>query len=342
MDRFVPPFLGRRRGWILLCQLCLILGLGFLGTRDPAASPWSVALAALVVAFLSASQDIAIDAYRRDLLPDEELGLGSALAINGYRIGMLVAGAFAAALADRVPWRLVYLIMAAMLGVGVLATLLAPDPARQARPPASIKEAIVNPFRDYFQRPGALVILAFILLFKIGDSLASEMFNPFYLEMGFSKTTIGMVAKMFGFWAVIAGGLLGGVIMIRLGINRSLWVFGLLQAVSISSFSVLAHVGASIPALAAVVTFENLTSGMGTAAYVAFMASLCNLKYTATQYALLTSLMGVPRVLLGASAGYLAKHLGWEAYFVFCTLLAVPGILLLVRVAPWRRMPPAI
>jgi len=337
LDRYAPPFLGRRRGWILICQLGLVLALLFLATREPRTAPWLVAGAALLVAFFSATQDIAIDAWRRDLLPDRELGFGSALAVNGYRVGMLVAGALAATLADRIPWRSVYFVMAAAMAMCVPATILAPDPERPATPPASLKEAVFQPFVDYFRRPGALQILAFILLFKIGDSLASEMFNPFYLEIGFTKTTIGVVAKLFGFWATIAGGLAGGLLMFRLGINRSLWVFGLLQAVSTLCFSLLARMGGSVPGLAAVVAFENLASGMGTAAFVAFLASLCNLRYTATQYALLTSLMGVPRVILGASTGYLAKHLGWQGFFVFCTLVAVPGLLLLVRVAPWKR-----
>ncbi len=337
MDRYVPPFLGRRRGWILIWQMALILGIAALAFTRPASSPWAVAWAALLVAFFGASQDIAVDAYRRDILRDEELGLGSALAVNGYRVGMLVAGAFAATMADSVPWRSVYLFMAGGMGIGVAATLLAPNPEYDAPPPASLLKAVVQPFSEYFQRKGALEVLTFILLFKIGDSMASEMFNPFYLDMGFTKTSIGMVAKLFGFWAVILGGLAGGVILLRVGINRSLWVFGALQAVSTLGFSFLARAGDSLPVLAGVVAFENLASGMGTSAYVAFMASLCNRRFTATQYALLTSLMGVPRVILGAGTGFLAKKMGWEGFFVFCTLIAIPGMLLLFRVAPWTR-----
>lgn len=337
MDRYVPPFLGRRRGWILIWQLALIAGIAALATTRPAASPWSVAWIAFLVAFASASQDIAVDAYRRDLLRDEELGLGSALAINGYRLGMLVAGAMAATLADRIPWREVYLAMAGCMGIGVIATLLAPDPGGEVRPPASLLEAVVQPAVDFFRRRGALEILTFILLYKIGDSMASEMFNPFYLDMGFSKTAIGMVAKMFGFWAVILGGLAGGLILLKIGINRSLWVFGVLQAVSTLCFALLARAGDSLPALAAVVAFENLASGMGTSAFAAYMASLCNRRFTATQYALLTSFMGVPRVFLGATTGYLAERFGWEGFFLFCTLIALPGMLFLLRVAPWGR-----
>ncbi len=340
MDRYVPPFLGRRRGWILTCQAALILGLCALAMTDPARSPWWVALVAFLIAFFSASQDIAIDAYRRDLLEDEELGLGSSLAVNGYRVGMLVAGALAATLADQIPWRQVYLLMAGAMGMGVATTLLSPNPEKDAAPPETLLDAVAQPFLDYFQREGAWVILAFILLYKIGDSMASEMLNPFYLDIGFTKTEIGAVAKLFGFWATIAGGLAGGVLILKLGIYRALWVFGALQAVSTFFFAVLARTGDQIPALAAVVAFENLSGGMGTAAYVAYMASLCNRRFTATQYALLSSLMGVPRVIMGASTGYLAKHLGWESFFLVCTFLAIPGMLLLFRVAPWTRTAP--
>jgi PAT family beta-lactamase induction signal transducer AmpG len=337
MDRFVPPLLGRRRGWILMCQMALIAGLACLAVTNPAHSPWSVALVAFLVAFFSASQDIAIDAYRRDLLRDEELGLGSSLAVNGYRVAMLVAGAFAAILADHIPWKQVYFIMAWAMGICTLVTILSPDPEEDAAPPKTIVDAVVQPFVEFFQREGAWVILAFILLYKIGDSMASEMLNPFYLDIGFTKTEIGTVAKLFGFWATIIGGLAGGVLILKVGIHRALWVFGVLQAISTFFFALLARVGNQIPALAAVVGFENLSGGMGTAAYVAYMASLCNRRFTATQYALLTSLMGVPRVIMGATTGYLAKHLGWETFFLACTLLALPGMLLLFRVAPWNQ-----
>ena len=336
MDRFVPPFLGRRRGWILICQIALIVGLSCLAVTNPSTHPWSVALAAFFVAFFSASQDIAIDAYRRDLLRDEELGLGSSLAVNGYRIGMLVAGALAATLADQIPWKEVYFIMAGAMGIGIVTTFLSPDPEEDAAPPETILDAVVQPFVEYFRREGAWVILAFILLYKIGDSMASEMLNPFYLDIGFTKTEIGAVAKLFGFWATIIGGLGGGVLILRLGIHRSLWIFGFLQAFSTFFFVLLARAGNHLPGLAAVVGFENLSGGMGTAAYVAYMASLCNRRFTATQYALLTSLMGVPRVIIGSTTGYLAKHLGWETFFLGCTLIAIPGMLLLFRVAPWN------
>jgi len=199
-----------------------------------------------------------------------------------------------------------------------------------------VKEAVVDPLVEYFKRQGALWILAFILLYKMGDTMASAMTTPFYLDIGFSKTEIGAIVKLFGFWATIAGTLIGGVLMLRLGINRSLWIFGFLQAISTACFALLARIGHSVPALSGVIAFENLSSGMGTAAYIAFMASITNKRFTATQYALLTSLMGVPRVLASAPTGFLAKNLGWASFFIACTLIAIPGVLLLLKFAPWK------
>jgi PAT family beta-lactamase induction signal transducer AmpG len=343
MDRWVPPFLGRRRGWLIITQVALMAAIAGLGLADPLAHPALLAATAFLVAFFSASQDIVIDAYRREDLKDEELGLGSSLAVNGYRVGMLLASGGGLILADHIPFNQVYLIMAACQGVGLVTTLLAREPKVAERPPKSLKEAVVAPFVEYFTRNDlawGVGVLTLILLYKLGDTMASALTTPFYLDLGFSKTEIGAVVKLFGFWATVGGGLLGGVLMLRLGINRALWVFGVLQAVSTAGFAVLAKLGPSVPALAAVISFENVTGGMGTAAYVAFMASLTNKSFTATQYALLSSLMGIPRVLLSAPTGYMAKHLGWEWFFLFCTFIALPGLLLLIKYAPWGRGEP--
>ena len=240
-------------------------------------------------------------------------------------------------MADQIPFSAVYFIMAACMLPGILTTLLAPEPDAPYGAPATMKEAVTQPFLEYFRRSGAIWILAFVLLYKIGDTMASFMSTPFYLDMGFSKTEIGAVVKLFGFWATIAGGLLGGVLMLRLGINRSLWIFGVLQAVSTAGFAVLARIGYNVAALSGVIAFENLSGGMGTAAYAAFMASITHKKFTATQYALLTSLMGIPRVMVSASTGVLAKSFGWEWFFIACTLIAVPGMVLLLKFAPWNR-----
>jgi len=336
LDRFTLPFLGRRRGWLLVAQVALIFSISGLGFTDPADNPWMVAFIAFLVTFFSASQDIVVDAYRREDFPDEELGLASSLYINGYRIGMLLASGGGLIMADHIPFSYVYLIMALCMLPGLLTTLLAHEPKITHGTPETMWEAVVDPLTEYFSRQGALWILAFILFYKIGDTMASAMTTPFYLDIGFSKTEIGAVVKLFGFWATIAGALIGGVIMLRLGIKRSLWVFGFLQAISTACFAILAGIGPSVPALSGVIAFENLSSGMGTAAYAAFMASITNKKFTATQYALLTSLMGIPRVLASAPTGYLAKNLGWEGFFIACTLIAIPGMLLLLKFAPWN------
>jgi PAT family beta-lactamase induction signal transducer AmpG len=332
VDRFTLPFLGRRRGWMLVAQLALIVSIVGLGQSDPGNNPWMVAFAAFLVTFFSASQDIVVDAYRREDLSDEELGLGSSLYINGYRVGMLLASGGGLIMADYIPFSTVYLILAICMLPGVLTTLLTPEPENPAGKPKDMKEAIIDPLVEYFSRSGALWILTFILLYKVGDTMASAMTTPFYLDIGFSKSEIGAVVKLFGFWATIAGGLAGGVMMIRLGINRSLWVFGFLQAASTACFALLANAGYSIPLLSFVIAFENLSSGMGTAAYAAFMASITNKKFTATQYALLTSLMGVPRVLASAPTGFLAKNVGWEIFFYCLRTGGDPGNATLVEI----------
>ena len=336
-DRFTLPLFGRRRGWLLPLQLLLIAALVGLGLTDPAQTPWLVALAALMVTFFSASQDIVVDAYRREDLRDNELGLGSSLYVNGYRVGMLLAGSGGLILADHLSFDKVYLLMASSLLVGVATTLFCKEPALAKGQPRTFRDAVVLPFVDYFTRDRALLILLFILLYKIGDQMASTMTTPFYLHMGFSMTEIGTVAKLFGFWATISGGLIGGIILLQIGIIRSLWYFGILQAVSTLGFSVLALMGPTITGLTAVIAFENLSSGMGTAAYVGYMASLTNKKFTATQYALLSSFMGVPRVLASAPTGWMADMMGWPFFFLTCTLVAVPGLILLPLVAKQYR-----
>ncbi len=335
LDRYTLPFMGRRRGWLLVIQIALMLAIIGLGLTNPAESPWVVAGVAFLVTFFSASQDIVVDAYRREDLPDAELGTGSGFYVSGYRIGMLLAGSGGLILADVVSFRTVYLLMGLTMLVGVVTTLFAREPIAALGTPRTLKEAVIEPFVDYFRRPEALWILGFILLYKIGDSMASTMTTPFYLDLGFSKTEIGTVAKLFGFWATVVGGIAGGVLILRTGIYRALWFFGILQALSTAGFAVLAVIGPSLTGLAGVIAFENLSGGMGTAAYMAFMASLTNKRFTATQYALLSSLMGVPRVLASAPTGYVAESVGWEGFFIFCTLIAIPGLAILKRFSSW-------
>jgi PAT family beta-lactamase induction signal transducer AmpG len=340
LDRFIPPFLGRRRGWLLMSQIALMASIAGLGYSDPVKNPWMMIAAAILVAFFSATQDIVIDAYRREDLPDEELGLGSSMYIYGYRLGMLLASGGGMILADHISFQRVYLIMSLCLLPGVVTTFLTPEPSINVDLPRSMKEAMVNPLIDYFKRSGALWILSFILLYKIGDTMASAISTPFYLEIGFSKTEIGTVVKLFGTAATMIGALLGGLFLLKLGITRGLWVFGVLQALSTACFAILARIGYNISMLAGVIAFENLSSGMGTAAFVAFMASITNKKFTATQYALLTSLMGLPRALASSVTGFMAKKIGWEGFFIGCTLIAIPGLLLLLKFAPWSSRVP--
>ncbi len=334
-DRFTISFLGRRRGWLLIAQSALMLSIVLMGISNPRNSPMLLVIAALMVTFSSASQDIVVDAYRREDLKDEELGLGSALYVLGYRIGMLLSSGGGLIMADYLSFKMAYIIIAACMLPAVITTLLTPEPLVTDKP-GSLKDAVIAPLVEYFNRKGAIWMLLFILLYKIGDIMASNITTPFYMDIGFSLTEIGTVTKLLGFWAIIAGASIGGIIMLRLGINRSLWIFGVLQAVSTAGFAVLAQIGHSIPALAVVIGFENLSGGMGTAAFMAFMASITNKKFTATQYALLTSFMAFGRDILSAPTGFLVKTIGWYYFFITCALIAVPGMLLLLKFAPWN------
>ncbi|WNM60445.1 AmpG family muropeptide MFS transporter [Candidatus Nitrospira neomarina] len=331
MDRLVSSALGRRRGWMLGTQIALMLTIASLALTQPAIHLSTLAVLCVLVAFFSASQDIVLDAYRRECLSDEELGIGSSMFIYGYRLGMLTAGALALFLADQesLSWNAVYFIMGAMMSIGILTTWFAPEPTIPTPPPASWQEAITGPFLEFFSRPGALMMLLFILLYKVGDSMASEMLSPFMVDLGVSKTDYAMIVKVFGMIALMAGGLIGGLVVYRMGIVPSLFILGFLQMISTAGFVILAYTGNHLPTLTAVIAFETISSGLGQTAFVAFMASLTNKRFTATQYALLTSFMGIPRVFAGSTTGFLATWLGWEGFFLLCTLIALPGLFLI-------------
>ncbi len=329
LDRYSLSFLGRRKGWMALFQILIVTGIFGLSTINPSEDLGALAFWALLISFASASQDIVIDAYRREILPDEELGLGSSLYVNGYRLAMLASGAFALYLADQIPWGEVYKWLALMMLPTFFFTLIAPKEGTENVAPRDLKTAVIGPLVEFFTRPGALLMLSFIWLYKVGDSMASNMTTPFILDIGYSKTDIATVAKTFGMIATMSGGLIGGVLMLRMNMKWSLVLFGILQAVSTLGFSFLPHLPLAVSSLALVIAFENLASGMGTAAYSAYMASLTNKQFTATQYALLTALMGVPRVILSSPTGYMSKVMGWEMFFIFCTVIALPGLLLL-------------
>ena len=337
MDRFIPPFLGRRRGWMLVTQAALFLAVTAMAFSTPSAAPGLLAVLSLLVAFASASQDIVVDAWRTEVLAPEELGPGAGVHILGYRVAMLTSGAIALILADRIPWRIVYLLMAGSLAVGIGASLLAPEPEIPGKPPRTLSEAVIEPFLEFFARPGAIAILLFIVFYKLDVVMAMALNTPFLLELGFTKTDIGAVTKGLGMAATIAGTLAGGAVVARSGMKASLWIFGVLQSVSTLTFYALARLGHHYPMMVAAIGIENLCSGMGTAAYAAFLMSLCDKRFTATQYALLTGLMAVTRVFAGAPSGVLAKAYGWETYFLVCALAAVPGLLLLLRYDRWKR-----
>lgn len=349
-DRFSPigllPGYGRRRSWLLLTQAALLVSIPVFGSLDPKLDIWTIAYLATVVAFFSASQDVVIDAYRREILPDPELGLGNAIHVNAYKIAGLVPGSLSLILADHLPWNSVFLITALFMLPGLFMTLLVREPQLAKGVPRTLRQAVVEPFHEFLTRHGwryAALILAFLFFYKLGDSMAVALATPFYLDMGFSKTEIGLIAKNAGLWPSVIGGLLGGLWMIRLGINRALWVFGVLQMIAILGFAWLAELGpftapgaTELTALGIVIGIEAFGVGLGTTAFVAFIARTTHPLYTATQFALFTSLMAVPRTFANALTGYLVDWLGWTMFFIFCFVIAIPGMLLLFKVAPWN------
>jgi PAT family beta-lactamase induction signal transducer AmpG len=339
LDRFNIGFLGRRRGWMMIAQVGLIFAIAALGWFDPTQSMRNIILLVVAVAAFSASQDIVLDAYRRELLDDEELGTGNSMFVNAYRLSSLIPGSLALILSDLIPWNQVFMVTAAFMLVGVLTTLWVPEKSDDSAAPRSVKDAVIEPFREFFGRKGlrsALAVLAFILLYKLGDSMATALSTPFYLDLGFSRTEIGTIAKVATLWSAAAGTLIGGLVMLRLSINRALWLFGMVQIVSILGFAVLAEIGHDPLALFLVVSFEYMGVGMGSVALIAFMARQTSMGFTATQFALFSSLTAVPRTLASATTGYIIEAVGYTQFFLICTAVAVPGMLMLFWVAPWN------
>ncbi len=344
VDRYALPVFGRRRGWMLLTQLLLLASIPLFGALQPQLDLWTIAYLATAVAFFAATQDIVLDAYRRELLPDVELGLGNAIHVQAYRISSLVPGALALILADHFPWQTVFTVTALFMLPGIANTFLVGEP-RLARPaPRTLAEAVVEPFHEFITRSGwqqALLVVAFIFFYKLGDSMATALATPFYLDLGFSLSDIGLIAKNVGLWASVVGGLLGGIWMLKIGINRGLWLFGVVQVVSILGFAWLAYVNEPDRVLLAVViAFEALGVGLGTAAFIAFIARATDPRYTATQFALFTGLASVPSTLVNATTGWIVEQTGWFTFFLLCTALALPGMALLLRVAPWNEPVP--
>ncbi|QIM68217.1 AmpG family muropeptide MFS transporter [Basfia succiniciproducens] len=349
LDRFVPPFLGRRRGWMLIFQLLLLISLGLFGFIDPHTNLGLSLLIGLatMVSFFSASQDIVLDAYRREILSDQELGMGNSIHVSAYRIAGLVPGSLSLILSDHFSWQAVFIITALFMLPGLLMTLfISHEPQIELKSNRTLAENIVEPFKEFFQRKGlwgAIGILTFIFLYKFGDSMATALISAFYLDMGFTKTQIGLVVKNASLWPMIIAGIIGGMITLKIGINKALWLFGLVQIVTILGFAWLAQLGPfekvdsfAIFALTVVVMAEYVGIGLGTSAFVAFMARATNPVYTATQLALFTSLSALPRAVFNSFSGVLIENMGYYHYFWLCFFLAIPGMLCLIWVAPWK------
>jgi PAT family beta-lactamase induction signal transducer AmpG len=339
MDRYSLPVLGRRRSWMLLTQVLLLFSIAGFGFVDPIMNIWSVAYLAAAVAFFSASQDIVLDAYRRELLPEHELGLGNSIHVQAYRLSGLVPGSLAFILADHISWQSVFLIVAAFMLIGIFLSLTIKELNNTLQAPKTLRQAVVLPFRDFINREGiksALLILAFLFLYKLGDSMATALQTPFFIDLGFTKTEIGVVAKTASLIAMTIGLAVGGIVMIKLSINRALWLFGFVQIVSILGFAALAEIGHNTYALAFAMGFEYLGVGLGTAAFTAFIARATNPAFAATQFALFTALTALPRTFANATTGVIVEQIGWTNFYFMCTALAVPGMLMLLKVAPWR------
>lgn len=331
-DRFSFFGIGRRRSWMLGSQFAILAGLFFLGTIDPTTSLGIMAAACVWIAFFSATQDIALDAFRREYLEDSELGMGSTMSQYGYRIGMLVSGGLAVGMAGSFSWMYVYWLMALLVLIGIVTTFFVKEPVAGLDSKASLMESFVGPFREFLQRDGAAVILFFIFFFKLGDALSGAMLSPFYIEMGFEKVDIALIAKTFGLMSSLVGLFIGGVTIYKWGILRSLWLFGILQALSTASFALITYAGPQKWALAFAVIFEDVSAGMGNAAFMAFIASITNKKYTATQFAILASIATLGRNFFSGFSGHMVKGLGWELFFYSCALIAIPGLVLLYSV----------
>ncbi len=340
MDRFQLPFLGRRRGWMIATQFAVMLAVMLMGQFNPSTEIWTVVFLAAIVAFFSASQDIVIDAHRREWLTEEQMGSGTALFVNAYKLSTLVPGSLSLILSDIISWDWVFFITGLFMLPGILTTLLVSEPRMYGPAPKTLREAVVEPFNEFVNRRGwrhAMLILAFIFLYKLGDSMATALATPFYLELGFTRTEIGLVAKNAGLWASILGGILGAYWMLKTGVNRGLWIFGAFQALAILGFVILAQTGADLWVLTWVIGFEAITVGLGTAAFTAYIALETNPRFTATQFALFTSLSAVPRTFINALTGYIVEVTGWTNFFILCFALAIPGLLLLPKIAPWNK-----
>ncbi|SLM64040.1 MULTISPECIES: muropeptide MFS transporter AmpG [Dickeya] len=331
MDRYTPPFMGRRRGWLLITQLLLVAAITAIGMLDPARHLWWLAVFAVIIAFCSASQDIVFDAYKTDLLPPQERGSGAAISVLGYRLAMLASGGLALWIADRfLGWHATYWLMALLMLLCTLATLWSPEPVVNAPSPRTLEQAVMAPLQDFFRRNNAWLILLLIVLYKLGDAFAASLSTPFLIRgMGFQPGEVGLVNKTLGLFATLVGALYGGILMQRWTLFRALMIFGLLQALSNAGYWFLTLSGKHLLSMAVVIFLENLCAGMGTAAFVALLMALCNKSFSATQFALLSALSAIGRVYVGPIAGWLVEIYSWSWFYLFSIAIAVPGLLLL-------------
>jgi PAT family beta-lactamase induction signal transducer AmpG len=339
MDRYIPPFLGRRRGWVLITQILLLLSIAAMALHDPARGLQMLAINAIAITFFSASQDISLDAYRTDVLQDREMGAGAAVFVLGYRIAMISTGALAFFLADRIQWPAVYVVLSTLLVVGIVTTFIAPEPVLSDAPPKSLFEAVVLPFADFFQRvgPRAVLVLLFIVVYKYSDSLAGSMTTPFLLQAGFSQSEVGAVFLGVGVVATIAGVVVGGAMIGKVGINRALWIFVVFQGLSNLTYYGLSLSGKNHAFMVAAIITENFGLGLVSAVMTAYIMEMCNKRFTATQFALLSSLMAASRDILVAPAGKLVESTGWPGFFLITVAMAIPPLVLLPFIAPWSR-----
>lgn len=340
LDRYVPPILGRRRGWLLITQILLLAAIAAMSLRDPVAGLRALAFNAVLIAIFSASQDIAGDAYRTDVLDDRELGAGAAIWVLGYRIAMLVTGSLAFVLAERLSWGSVYAILSGLMIVGIIATFLAPEPVLKDAPPKSLAEAVAMPFRNFVERlgPGSgIMVLVFIVLYKYSDALAGSMTTPFLLKTGFTQIEVGLVFGGAGLIATILGAIAAGATIARIGLNRSLWVFAVFQALSNLTYYGLALAGRNHTFMVSAIVIENFGVGLVSSALVAYIMSMCDRRFSATQFALLSSLVAASRDILVAPGGKIAESLGWPTFFLITVVAGLPCIALLPFIAPWNK-----
>jgi PAT family beta-lactamase induction signal transducer AmpG len=340
LDRYVPPILGRRRGWLLITQILLLVAIAAMSLHDPKTGLQMLAVNAVLIALFSASQDIAGDAYRTDVLSDREMGAGAAIWVLGYRIALLLTGSLAFILAEKLSWGTVYALLSVLMLVGIIATLVAKDPPNADAPPRSLGEAVAMPFADFFSRSGivfGLFVLVFIVLYKYADALAGSMTTPFLLKTGFTQTEVGVVFGGAGLLATIAGSIAAGATIARLGINKSLWLFAIFQALSNLAYYGLALAGRTHTYMVGAIVIENFGVGLVSSALVAYIMSMCNRRFSATQFALLSSLVAASRDILVAPGGHLAETYGWPTFFLITVVAGLPCIVLLPWIAPWSR-----